>query len=150
MVGAVAVLVALVSVGWNGALIVLLVILAVQQLEGNVLSPWLQSKSMNLHAAVVLLSVALGSTLFGIIGAFLAVPVVAVTAVVLRYLNEQASVAVGSPSSPDQRIEISTGEGAALEVDDDTTAETTDETAGETAGAPARSKPGLFSRLRKS
>ncbi|HEY9565626.1 MAG TPA: AI-2E family transporter, partial [Nocardioides sp.] len=111
VVGAVAVLVALVSVGWNGALIVMLVILAVQQLEGNVLSPWLQSKSMNLHAAVVLLSVALGSTLFGIIGAFLAVPVVAVAAVVLRYLNEQASLAVGSPSSPDQRIEISAADG---------------------------------------
>src|SRR3546814_8314103 len=45
VVGAVAVLVALVSVGWNDALIVMLVILAVQQLEGNVLSPWLQSKS---------------------------------------------------------------------------------------------------------
>jgi predicted PurR-regulated permease PerM len=88
VVGAVAVLVALVSNGLTGALIILAVILVVQQLEGNVLSPWLQSQSMNLHAAVVLLSVTLGSTLFGIIGAFLAVPVVAVAAVVLRYLND--------------------------------------------------------------
>src|SRR5690606_962226 len=95
--GGVAVLVALVSVGWKGALIVLAIIVAVQQLEGNVLSPWLQSKSMNLHAAVVLLSVALGGTLFGIIGAFLAVPTVAVVAVVLRYLNEQVAAAEGSP-----------------------------------------------------
>ena len=68
-------------------LIVLAIIVLVQQLEGNVLSPWLQSKSMNLHAAVVLLSVTLGATLFGITGAFLAVPVVAVAAVVLRYLD---------------------------------------------------------------
>jgi hypothetical protein len=104
---------------------------------------------MNLHAAVVLLSVALGSTLFGIIGAFLAVPVVAVAAVVLRYLNEQASVAVGSPSSPDQRIEISAADGAALEVDDETTGESAGGSSGGTAGAPVRSKPGLFSRLRK-
>ncbi|SDR90529.1 Predicted PurR-regulated permease PerM [Nocardioides scoriae] len=86
--GFIAVLVALVSNGPTGALIVLAVIVAVQQLEGNVLSPWLQSKSMKLHAAVVLLSVTLGSTLFGITGAFLAVPVVAVLAVVLRYLDE--------------------------------------------------------------
>jgi predicted PurR-regulated permease PerM len=43
---------------------------------------------MNLHAAVVLLAVTLGSTLFGITGAFLAVPVAAVVAVVLRYLDE--------------------------------------------------------------
>jgi predicted PurR-regulated permease PerM len=91
VVGAIAVLVALVSNGVTGALIILAVILAVQQLEGNVLSPWLQAKSMQLHAVVVLLSVTLGSTLFGIVGAFLAVPVVAVAAVVLRYLDEQVS-----------------------------------------------------------
>ncbi len=87
--GAVAVLVALVSMGTTEALIILLVIVLVQQLEGNVLSPWLQAKSMNLHAGVVLLSVTLGGSLFGIIGAFLAVPAAAVTAVVLRYLDEQ-------------------------------------------------------------
>ncbi|UYM05621.1 AI-2E family transporter [Solicola gregarius] len=86
--GALAVLVALVSNGVTGALIVLAIILGVQQLEGNVLSPWLQGRSMKLHAAVILLAVALGSTLFGITGAFLAVPVVAVVAEMLRYLNE--------------------------------------------------------------
>ncbi|WP_127481118.1 AI-2E family transporter [Nocardioides pantholopis] len=91
VVGAIAVLVALVSNGVTGALIILAVILAVQQLEGNVLSPWLQSRSMQLHAVVVLLSVALGSTLFGIVGAFLAVPVVAVAAVILRYLDEEVT-----------------------------------------------------------
>ncbi|GAB2856060.1 AI-2E family transporter [Nocardioides pacificus] len=88
VVGAIAVLVALVSNGVTGALIILAVIVGVQQLEGNVLQPWLQSKSMQLHAAIVLLSVMLGSTLFGIIGAFLAVPVVAVAAVILRYLDQ--------------------------------------------------------------
>lgn len=93
--GAIAVLVALVSNGVSGALWVILVVLLVQQLEGNVLSPMLQSKSMNLHAAIVLLSVSLGGTLFGIAGAFLAVPVVAVIAVVLRYLDEQVGIATG-------------------------------------------------------
>ena len=44
---------------------------------------------MNLHPAVVLLSVTAGSTLFGITGAFLAVPVVATVAEILRYLNER-------------------------------------------------------------
>ncbi len=95
VVGALAVLVALVSNGWVGALIVFGIILAVQQLEGNVLSPWLQSRSMRLHAAVVLLAVTLGSTLFGIIGAFLAVPTTAVIAVILRYLDEQVASHAG-------------------------------------------------------
>ncbi|WP_166392416.1 AI-2E family transporter [Nocardioides ochotonae] len=108
VVGALAVLVALVSNGWVGALIVLGVVVAVQQLEGNVLSPWLQSRSMSLHAAVVLLSVALGSALFGIVGAFLAVPVTAMIAVVFRYLDEQVTarseawvVPARSPDEPD-------------------------------------------------
>ena len=92
--GIVAVLVALVSNGLVGALWVLLLILAVQQIEGNLLSPVLQSKSMDLHPAIVLLSVTLGSGLYGIAGAFLAVPVAAVTAVIFRYLNEQVDLKV--------------------------------------------------------
>jgi predicted PurR-regulated permease PerM len=100
VVGAVAVLVALVSNGLTGALIILGVIVLVQQLEGNVLSPWLQSQSMKLHAAVVLLSVTLGSTLFGITGAFLAVPVAAITAVVLRYFNELVTSRSFVPADP--------------------------------------------------
>jgi putative heme transporter len=106
VVGAIAVLVALVSVGWVGALIVLGIIVGVQQLEGNVLQPWLQSRVMQLHPVVVLLAVTLGSTLFGIVGAFLAVPVVAVVAVVLRYLND----AVTENSAPVEPSEVPEGE----------------------------------------
>lgn len=87
--GALAVLVALVANGLTTALIVLALILAVQQIEGNVLQPILQSKSMKLHAVVVLLAVTAGGSVFGIIGAFLAVPAAAVAAVVVRYLGEQ-------------------------------------------------------------
>ncbi|WP_225443385.1 AI-2E family transporter [Lolliginicoccus lacisalsi] len=86
--GALAVLVALVANGWITALILLGIIILVQQLEGNVLQPVLQSRSMNLHPVIVLLSVTAGSTLFGIIGAFLAVPVAAMVAVLVRYIDE--------------------------------------------------------------
>ena len=41
------------------------------------------------HAVIVLLAVAAGSSLYGIVGAFLAVPVAAVAAVVIRYIGEQ-------------------------------------------------------------
>lgn len=98
--GAIAVLIALVSNGLPTALIVLAIIVVVQQLEGNVLQPWLQAKSMDLHAVLVLLSVTLGGSLFGIVGAFLAVPAVAVLAVVLRYLNEQIAIRAGEKSPP--------------------------------------------------
>jgi len=98
--GAIALLVTLVTNDLKDALIVLAIIVAVQQLEGNVLSPWLQGRSMNLHPAVVLLAVAGGGTIFGITGAFLAVPVAATVTVTLRYLNEQIDRAVGPAAPP--------------------------------------------------
>lgn len=94
-VGALAVLVALVSQGYVAAIIVFVIVLAVQQLEGNVFLPWLQGRTLNLHAGVVLLTVVLGSTLFGVAGAFLAVPAVAVSAVVLRYVNDLVAERAG-------------------------------------------------------
>ena len=99
--GALAVLIALVANGFTTAIIVLVVIIAVQQLEGNVLQPILQSRAMNLHPGVILLGVAAGSTLFGIIGAFLAVPILAVVAVVIRYINEQIDLRTGDVTASD-------------------------------------------------
>lgn len=99
--GGLAVLVALVSNGPVDALIVLGIILVVQQLEGNVLQPWLQSKSMKLHAVIVLLAVTLGASTFGIVGAFLAVPVAAAVAVILRYYDEQVGERAGEDQTED-------------------------------------------------
>jgi predicted PurR-regulated permease PerM len=105
--GALAVLVTLVTNSPKDALIALIIVVAVQQLEGNVLSPMLQGKNMNLHPAVVLLSVAGGGTLFGITGAFLAVPVAASIAELLRYLNEHIddSVAWNAPEVDSESAE---------------------------------------------
>lgn len=100
--GGLAVLVALVANGPVNALIVLGIILAVQQLEGNVLQPWLQSKSMKLHAVIVLLAVTLGASTFGVIGAFLAVPVAAAAAVIIRYYGEQVGRRAGEEPPPDE------------------------------------------------
>lgn len=105
--GALAVVIALVSNGLINALLVLALILIVQQVEGNVLQPILQSKAMGLHAAIVLLSVTVGSALAGIIGAFLAVPVAATIATVLRYHAEMISLRAKEISAED--IEIRTG-----------------------------------------
>ncbi|WP_232323866.1 AI-2E family transporter [Catenuloplanes japonicus] len=87
--GLVAVLIALVFEGPVDALIVLLIILAVQQLEGNVFQPMIQSRGLGLHAAVVLLAVTLGGSVAGIVGSLLAVPVAALIAVSWNYLREQ-------------------------------------------------------------
>lgn len=107
--GALAVIIALVSDGLTKALLALALIIIVQQVEGNVLQPMLQSKAMGLHAAMVLLSVTVGSALAGIIGAFLAVPVAATVAVVFRYHQEIASLRAGEIEA--KNIKISTAEG---------------------------------------
>ncbi|MEU9663551.1 AI-2E family transporter [Streptomyces chartreusis] len=87
--GFVAVLIALVSNGPTIAMIMLVIIVAVQQIEGNVLQPMLQSRGLGLHEAVILLAVTLGGSLSGIVGSLLAVPVTAIVAVVWTYLREQ-------------------------------------------------------------
>nr|WP_083984375.1 AI-2E family transporter [Corynebacterium epidermidicanis] len=97
--GALAVLIALVSLGVTKALLVLALVIAVQQLEGNILSPLLQSRAMNLHPVIVLISVTIGGSLFGIIGAFLAVPVAATIAVFFRYLNDIIALRSGEKTA---------------------------------------------------
>ncbi|WP_089951426.1 AI-2E family transporter [Lentzea xinjiangensis] len=100
--GALAVLVALVSNGLTSAIIMLIIVIVVQQVEGNVLQPILQSRSLRLHAAVVLLVVTAGTSLYGIAGAFFCVPVAAAVAVVMRYLGEviEARMPVKDASHP--------------------------------------------------
>jgi predicted PurR-regulated permease PerM len=73
--GIVAVLVALVSQGAVVALVVALIVVAVQQLEGNVFEPLLMSRAVSLHPVAVILGVAVGAELAGVVGALLAVPV---------------------------------------------------------------------------
>jgi len=75
--GAVAALVALVSNGPLTAALVVLVVIIVNQLEGNVLKPILMGKTVSLHALVVLVVIAAGTAVGGITGALLAVPLTA-------------------------------------------------------------------------
>ena len=104
--GALSVLIALVSLGFTEALIVLGLVLLVQQLEGNVLSPWLQAKAMNLHPVIVLVSVTVGGALFNLIGAFLAVPAAAMIAVFYRYIQDMLQLQSGEKKASD--IEFAT------------------------------------------
>ncbi|SQG64397.1 transporter of the permease [Corynebacterium renale] len=110
--GALAVIIALISLGFTKALITLALILLVQQLEGNVLSPILQSRAMDLHPVIVLVSVTVGGGLFGIVGAFLAVPVAAMVAVAMRYAQDMLRLRSGELTTSD--ITFSTRAGLAI------------------------------------
>ncbi|MFI0900328.1 AI-2E family transporter [Streptomyces sp. NPDC020983] len=88
--GFIAVVVALVTEGPFIALMVLAVVLAVQQIEGHVLQPFILGRAVRVHPLAVVLSVAAGSLVAGIGGAVVAVPLVAVTNTVVAYLRAYA------------------------------------------------------------
>jgi predicted PurR-regulated permease PerM len=89
LAGTVAVLVALVANGLGAALVILAVIVAVQQLEGNVFYPIVVGRKLSLHPVGILLALTAGGVLAGVVGAFLAVPLVAVGGAVLGYMRER-------------------------------------------------------------
>jgi putative heme transporter len=83
---ALAILVALVYEGPVTALIMLIIVLAVQQLEGQILQPLIMGPALRIHPLAVVLSIAAGGYLAGIAGVLFAVPVVAFTNVAVKYL----------------------------------------------------------------
>jgi predicted PurR-regulated permease PerM len=96
--GAVAVLVALVTPpsGPFKALLVLAAVIAVQQIEGHLLQPLIMGRAVAIHPLAVIVSIAAGFILGGIVGALVAVPLVAM-------LNTGIRVLAGSP--PDEVTE---------------------------------------------
>ncbi len=87
--GIAAVAVALVTEGTVDAAILLGAILAVQQLEGNVLQPAVVGRSVELHPIVILLAVTTGAVLWGVVGAFVAVPITSAAWAAISYLRQK-------------------------------------------------------------
>ncbi len=105
--GAMFTLVALLFQGPFAALIMVLIVIAVQQLESNVLQPLLMGKAVNLHPLVVLLGVTTGTYLLGLTGALLTVPILAAANAGYKYwvgrdpfpgLDDGGSALSGSPT----------------------------------------------------
>ncbi len=75
--GSVAVLIALVAVGPVKALLMLAVVIGVQQLESHVLQPFLLGRAVSVHPLAVIVGIAAGALVAGILGALFAVPLIA-------------------------------------------------------------------------
>ena len=93
--GALAAFIALVYAGPIAALIMVIIVLAVQQLESQVLQPLVMGAAVKVHPLAVVLAVAGGGFLAGIPGVLFAVPVVAYLNVFIGYLAR--SEWVGDP-----------------------------------------------------
>jgi predicted PurR-regulated permease PerM len=88
--GAVSALVAVANGSPTDAALIVAACILIQQIEGHVLQPLILGRVLNLHPIVIAGSVAVGGIVGGIPGAFLAVPLVAVTSVVLHELRQTA------------------------------------------------------------
>ncbi|RPF34917.1 AI-2E family transporter [Streptomyces sp. TLI_185] len=96
--GAVAVLVALADRGFVIALWVLGIVLAVQVLEGHVLTPMIQSRTVQMHPAVVMVAITAGASVAGVLGMLLAVPLTAAVFGVVHELRARYQVPEPSDS----------------------------------------------------
>ncbi|MFG2875307.1 AI-2E family transporter [Streptomyces sp. NPDC048337] len=93
--GAVAVLVAFADRGWAIGLWALGVVLAVQVLEGHVLQPMIQSRTVQMHPAVVMLAITAGAGVAGILGMLLAVPLTAAAFGIVSELRTRYAAQAG-------------------------------------------------------
>ena len=84
--GMAAALVALATVGLAESLIVVAIVLAVQRLEGDILMPILVGKATDMHPLLIIVALTIGFIVAGLIGGFLAVPILAVAIVVVKQL----------------------------------------------------------------
>ncbi|MFE8942853.1 AI-2E family transporter [Streptomyces sp. NPDC007856] len=102
--GALAVIVALVTQGVFTAVMTLVVVLAVQQIEGHVLQPFILGRAVRVHPLAVVLAVAAGGMVAGIGGAVVAVPLVAVTNTVVGYLRQYSEELQRQKAAADESV----------------------------------------------
>src|SRR3712207_4253624 len=79
---------------------VILAFIIIQQIEGNILQPIVMSRAVDLHPALVVFAILVMGTLFGIVGVFLAVPLVAALQVLVRELWVQKMDQMGTDPHP--------------------------------------------------
>jgi predicted PurR-regulated permease PerM len=106
LTGFLAVVVALLAKGVFYALLTLGLIIAVQQLEAHVLQPLLMGRAVSIHPLAIVLAIATGAVLAGIIGALLSVPV-------LAFLNSAIRVLAASDPAA-EAAELESGDDAVL------------------------------------
>ncbi|MEQ8436276.1 MAG: AI-2E family transporter [Ilumatobacter fluminis] len=100
--GGLATLIALVSDGPGTAIIVAIVVLAVQQIEGDILMPLVMQRQVSLHPVVVLVALAAGAAIAGIVGAIVAVPITAALSAAVSSIRSARTqhVLIDGPDTP--------------------------------------------------
>ncbi len=82
----------------TGLIIWAVVFIAYQQVENNLIQPYVYGRTVELHPLVVLVAILIGGSLLGILGALLAIPAAATVQAVVRDLWRFRSGALATPA----------------------------------------------------
>lgn len=88
LIGAVPAVVLAYTVSAKLAIYVIIAVVVIQIIEGNLLSPYVVGKSINIHPIAIIFVLLLGGELFGILGMLLAVPVLSILKVLFTHLPQ--------------------------------------------------------------
>ncbi|MBG6225816.1 putative PurR-regulated permease PerM [Arthrobacter sp. CAN_A2] len=110
LAGVLAALIALVANGPFVALIVIIVVIVVNQLEGNFLQPVVMGRTLQVHALVILFALTAGTILAGIIGAILSVPVAAVVWAAIKAWNGEKDEEITRQEVEDAEVQTALDE----------------------------------------
>jgi predicted PurR-regulated permease PerM len=101
--GVLAALIALVAKGGVAALVVIGATVVIHNLEGYLVGPFVLGRAVHLHPVAVLLALTTGTILAGILGAFMAVPILSILVAIVSYYRGDQSDEVATEDEPDHR-----------------------------------------------
>ncbi len=117
--GALCVAVALLEDGLTAGIVVAIAIIVLVQLEAHLLQPLIMSRSVEVHPLAIALAVITGTTLYGIVGALLAVPLVAFLNATVHALRDTPAMPVEGSTFPVQHREDVGGEPVDMTIAED-------------------------------
>lgn len=89
---AIAAIITLITGGFSQAIWMLIVVIILQQIDANIINPKIIGQSLKISPLLVIFAITVGGAYFGILGMFLAVPVIAVIKIVVEdYINLKLS-----------------------------------------------------------
>ncbi|WP_270264953.1 AI-2E family transporter [Lactococcus formosensis] len=88
----VAMIIAFFTGGWEAGLVTIVMLIILQQIDGNIIGPKLMSGALNVNPIIVIISISIGGAYLGVIGMFVAVPIAALLKIIfIEYLEAKES-----------------------------------------------------------
>ena len=86
---AISIIITLLTGGWKQALIMAIVVIVLQQIDANIINPRITSSKLKISPLLVIFAVTIGGAYFGVMGMFIAVPIVALIKLIIDDFIEQ-------------------------------------------------------------